>query len=60
MKHCINKLELNANIQYIESYFMCALELFDTIQMVYRKKKSCMKNQMFRIQVRNLRQLFPL
>lgn len=50
MKHCINKLELNINFQYIE---MCALQLFDTIQMVYRKKKSWMKSQMFRKQVRH-------
>lgn len=47
MKHCVNKL---FNFQYIESYFMCALQLFDTIQMKKKKKKSwiqkkCLENR---------------
>jgi len=49
MKHCINKLESNINIQCIKIYCMCALHLFDTTNGL--QKKTC---KMFRIEVRNL------
>jgi len=49
MKHCINKLQSNINIQCIKIYCMCALHLFDTTNGL--QKKTC---NMFRIEVRNL------